>query len=98
MKINELGSYSLYLLIKRNEFVVELAHPNIRLFITHGGLLGMQEAIFNTVPLLGLPVINDQFINMVKIVKEGAGLSLEWSDINEDILKTTLLSILQDSR
>ena len=47
-----------------------LGHPNLRLFISHGGLLGTQEAIYHSVPLLGLPVVNDQLRNMVKLVKE----------------------------
>jgi len=71
-----------------------LAHPNVRLFITHGGLLGTQEAVSYQVPLLGLPVVNDQFINMNKISKEGAGLSLEWTQIDDSSLKATLDSLL----
>ena len=37
-----------------------LGHENARLFITHGGLMGVQEAIYHAVPLLGLPFGNDQ--------------------------------------
>ena len=74
------------------------AHGNIRLFISHGGLLGLQEAIFNSVPLLGLPVVNDQVLNVVKIVKEGAGLSLEWETITEDNVLAALDSLLTNAR
>lgn len=31
-----------------------LTHPNLKLFITHGGLLGTTEALIEAVPLLGL--------------------------------------------
>jgi len=37
-----------------------LAHPNVKLFITHGGLLGTTEAIIEGVPVLGLPIFGDQ--------------------------------------
>lgn len=37
-----------------------LAHPNVKLFITHGGLLGTTEAIVEGVPVLGLPIFGDQ--------------------------------------
>lgn len=37
-----------------------ISHPNVKLFITHGGLLGTTEALVEGVPLLGIPIIGDQ--------------------------------------
>ena len=48
--------------------------------------------------MLGLPLVNDQFSIMAKVSKEGAGLTLEWDDINDEYLKTALDTILNDPR
>ena len=60
--------------------------------------MGMQEAIFNAVPLLGLPIVNDQLLNMAKIVSEGCALSLHLENINDDNVKSALDQILTDPR
>lgn len=39
-----------------------LAHKNVVLFISHGGLFGTSEALFHGVPLLLIPFFGDQVI------------------------------------
>ncbi|XP_045487170.1 UDP-glucosyltransferase 2 isoform X2 [Pieris rapae] len=48
-----------------------LAHPNCILFITHGGLLSVTEAVHFGVPIIGLPAFADQFINIRSAVNNG---------------------------
>jgi glucuronosyltransferase len=73
-------------------------HPNARLFISHGGLLGIQEAVYHGVPLLGLPMMNDQPNNLAKIEREGMGLALFWPDLSEDVLYESINKIISDPR
>lgn len=37
-------------------------HEKARLFISHGGLMGLQEAIYHAVPVLGLALGRDQHV------------------------------------
>lgn len=39
-----------------------LAHPNLKLFITHAGILSAQESIWHGVPMIGFPLYLDQCI------------------------------------
>ncbi|XP_073959119.1 UDP-glucosyltransferase 2-like isoform X1 [Choristoneura fumiferana] len=48
-----------------------LAHPNCILFITHGGLLSTTETLHYGVPIIGIPVFGDQFINVNRAVHKG---------------------------
>ncbi|XP_053615914.1 UDP-glucosyltransferase 2-like isoform X2 [Plodia interpunctella] len=61
-----------------------LAHPNLLFFITHGGLFSSTEALHFGVPIIGVPIYFDQFININKAIKKGyaltAELSVHWAD------------------
>ncbi|XP_062122128.1 UDP-glycosyltransferase UGT5-like [Drosophila sulfurigaster albostrigata] len=59
-----------------------LAHPNVRLFISHGGILGTLEAAYYAKPVLGMPLFFDQIRNMDRMNEAGAAIIV-------DILKLT---------
>ncbi|XP_052894295.1 UDP-glucosyltransferase 2-like [Anopheles moucheti] len=62
-----------------------LAHPNIKLFITHSGLLSTQEAVWHGVPIVGFPLFADQFRNINYCVEVGIAkrLSIQHFQANE---------------
>ncbi|XP_050293077.1 UDP-glycosyltransferase UGT5-like [Anthonomus grandis grandis] len=73
-----------------------LAHPNVKLFITHGGLLSTTETIYHGVPVLAIPVFGDQNLNADLAVSKGFGLKLPYSspDFNEETLSRLLNELL----
>lgn len=59
-----------------------LAHRNIVLFITHGGMFGSQEGIYRGVPMLFIPFYGDQHRNALKAERAGYALTLNFADVN----------------
>ncbi|CAG0893692.1 unnamed protein product [Cyprideis torosa] len=71
-------------------------HKDIRLFITHGGLLSTQEATYHGVPVVGIAIGADQMLNMKKTEKDGAGLALEWGSLTEENLVHSIKRVLEE--
>lgn len=71
-------------------------HPNIKVFIAHGGLLGIQEAIFNGIPIVGIPVYGDQYNNLLLIQEKGAGRLLQYEDITEETFGEIINDVLSN--
>ncbi|EDV49561.1 UDP-glucuronosyltransferase 2A2 [Drosophila erecta] len=73
-----------------------LAHPNVKLFITHGGLLSTIESIYFGKPVLGLPIFYDQHMNVQRAKQAGYGLSADIWTANATVL-TYLIQELLDN-
>ncbi|KAH8261354.1 hypothetical protein KR044_007860 [Drosophila immigrans] len=74
-----------------------LAHPNVKVFITHGGLFGTQEGVHYAVPMLGIPFYCDQHLNMNKAVLGGYAISLHFQSITEELLTHSLLQLIHNA-
>lgn len=74
------------------------AHPNIKLFISHGGLLGTSEAIYEGVPILGIPIFGDQKTNVKSIEANGAGELLDYNSITKEIVLEKVQRILNNPK
>ncbi|KAJ4441095.1 hypothetical protein ANN_10945, partial [Periplaneta americana] len=75
-----------------------LAHPNVRLFITHGGLLSTQETIARGVPIVGIPIFGDQRLNMNTALARGYGQILEYENITTESVLWAINEVLENPR
>ncbi|XP_066998948.2 UDP-glucosyltransferase 2 [Anabrus simplex] len=75
-----------------------LAHPNIRAFIFQGGLQSLQEATYNAIPLVGIPIFSDQAYNVKYIETVGIGVKVEIDDLSKETLLEALKKVLHDPR
>lgn len=65
-------------------------------FVTHGGMNSVSEALVHGVPMVVIPFISDQPANAKRIEQLGLGKKLEYRQVNRDALKNIVLSVLSD--
>ncbi|XP_037962809.2 UDP-glucosyltransferase 2 [Plutella xylostella] len=70
-----------------------LHHPNVKLFITHGGLQSIDEAIEANVPMVVMPITGDAWYNAQKCEQFGIGKEIDLNTLNEDDLRIAILEI-----
>jgi glucuronosyltransferase len=92
--------------VDRKKFLVQkwfpqddiLANPKVKLFITHGGLLGGTEAIYYGKPLITIPIFGDQKLNAARSVLSGYGVRVDYHNLTESSLTWALNEILTENR
>lgn len=70
----------------------------MKLFITQGGLQSTDEAIDATVPLIGIPMLGDQWYNVEKYVHHKIGLQLDITTLTENDFKNAVKTVIEDKR
>ncbi|XP_034838212.1 UDP-glucosyltransferase 2-like [Maniola hyperantus] len=56
-----------------------LSHPNLKVFITHGGLLSILESLHFGVPVITVPVFGDQHSNAQRSVRGGHAVKVDFN-------------------
>ncbi|XP_037817464.1 UDP-glycosyltransferase UGT5-like [Lucilia sericata] len=74
-----------------------LAHENVRVFITHGGLLSTTESIYHGTPFIGIPIFGDQFLNMARAEAKGYGIRLDYQTLNAKDLIAAVERVINDN-
>lgn len=88
----------LYTTLFEPSFISLLEHKNVKLFISHGGISGIYEAIDSGVPVLGIPLFFDQPHNVANLVHWGAGLMLDYKTLTKDILVNAINEMTNNSK
>ncbi|XP_075896482.1 UDP-glucuronosyltransferase-like [Nelusetta ayraudi] len=73
-----------------------LAHPKVKVFMTHGGSHGIFEGICNAVPMLMFPLFGDQKDNVNRMVSRGAAKRLAVHEFTTEELVVALKELVQD--
>lgn len=75
-----------------------LGHGNVKLFITHGGIFGILEAVYHGIPVLALPVFAEQYMNSVRAQTNGYGKFIPFKQLTEDKLTAHLNDVLGNTK
>ncbi|XP_041988983.1 UDP-glucosyltransferase 2-like [Aricia agestis] len=73
-----------------------LAHPNLKVFITHGGLLSTLECQHYGVATVAIPTFGDQYNNAMRMEQAGTGVKVDLSENLATDLEVALKKILAD--
>uniref|UniRef100_T1GW28 UDP-glucuronosyltransferase n=1 Tax=Megaselia scalaris TaxID=36166 RepID=T1GW28_MEGSC len=73
-----------------------LAHPNVKMFISHGGQGGVVESQYHGVPLLVIPFFGDQKVNRDSVESQGFGRGINFNEIDEESFKKLVLEVLEN--
>lgn len=71
-----------------------LAHPNVKMFVSHGGQGGVVESQYHGVPLLVIPFFGDQNANRESVESLGFGRGIRFQDITEEKFRKLVLEVL----
>ena len=81
--------------VNRKKF---LAHPRVKVFVTHGGFLGGTEAIYYGKPLVTIPIFGDQKLNAARSAMIGYGVRIDLNNLTESSLCWGLNEVINNNK
>lgn len=93
--ISKLGSFPQNFIVKKRVPQVTVLKQT-SLFITHGGMNSVSEAMIHGVPMLVIPFVSDQPVNAEQVDRLGLGWILDYKSITSVCLKEAAFSVLSD--
>lgn len=68
----------------------------MKVFVTQGGAQSIEESIVNEVPMVGIPFLCDQPMNVNTLVSLGMAYRLKHNDITKESLKTAIMEVAKN--
>ncbi|XP_028033745.1 UDP-glucuronosyltransferase 2B7-like [Bombyx mandarina] len=73
-------------------------HPNVKLVITQAGLQTSEEAIECGLPLIGIPFLADQWLNVDNYVHHGMGVYLNAETVTAEEFKAAIVEVIENDK
>lgn len=73
-----------------------LAHPNVRVFVTHCGVNSVHESLYAGTPIVGVPMLADQRDMAMRVEDAGVGLCLDKQHMTAAALRQAIHRVLHE--
>ncbi|XP_056222001.1 UDP-glucuronosyltransferase 1-2-like [Seriola aureovittata] len=73
-----------------------LGHPKIKAFVAHGGTNGIYESIYHGVPIIGIPLLFDQFENVLRLETRGAAKVVDATELTRQNFLEAIQEVLHN--
>ncbi|XP_046661719.1 UDP-glucosyltransferase 2-like [Homalodisca vitripennis] len=75
-----------------------IAHPNVRLLITHCGIASVTEAVYYSKPMVAIPLFADQYKNAWDVVNREVGILLDFNNLLQRDFSQAVKAVLDNPR
>lgn len=72
-----------------------LCHPNVKVFMSHGGLMGMSEGVYCQTPTIVTPIYGDQYLNAAALEQRGMAIVLHYNELTRHNIVNAVEKILR---
>ncbi|XP_042364424.1 UDP-glucuronosyltransferase 2A3-like [Plectropomus leopardus] len=73
-----------------------LGHPKAKAFVAHGGTNGIYESIYHGVPIIGMPLLFDQFENVLRLEARGAAKVVDVTNLTRQNFLEAIQEVLHN--
>ncbi|CAH1179974.1 unnamed protein product [Phaedon cochleariae] len=75
-----------------------LAHPNVKVFLTQCGLQSIEEAVSRGVPMVGIPFIADQTMNIKRLQGFEVALGIDYLTMTKEEVKEKIIEVAENPK